>query len=134
VYAINAPATSGTNSALGCRDGMVTYGPSPIGAVDAVSGAAGQLHVIGWAADPETTAPIDVHVYVDGAFVVVAPAIGPRPDVALALPELGGAHGFDAAMPMPATGTHDVCVYGLNASGTAGENQLVACKKVSISP
>ena len=132
-FAINAPSSPGGNTLIGCGDAVVGLGSSPIGALDAVSSTGETLHVLGWGADPETTSPIDVHVYVDGVFAVAVPAAGARPDVGAALPGLGDQHGYDAALPMPAVGTHDVCVFGINAPGTAGANQLLACRKVSIS-
>ncbi len=132
-FAVNVPATAGSNSLLGCRTAAVSLGPSPIGALDAVSGTSGSLHLLGWAADPDTSAPIVVHVYVDGSFVKAAPADGQRPDVAAALPALGAQHGYDVAVAMPSIGTHDICVYGINAAGTPGDNDLLACRKVSIS-
>ncbi len=64
----------------------------------------GPLHVIGWAADPDTTVPIDVHVYLDGSFVSAATANGTRLDVGSALPGLGGLHGYDVVLPMPPVG------------------------------
>jgi hypothetical protein len=132
-FAVNVPATPGGNSLLGCGTAVVSLGASPIGALDAVSRTGDTLHLFGWGADPETTNPIDVHTYVDGSFVNATTAAGDRPDVGKALPGLGNQHGFDAVLPMPTVGTHEVCVYGINASGTAGINQLIACRKVLIS-
>jgi hypothetical protein len=111
----------------------VSVGPSQVGALDAVTGTGSSLHLLGWAADPDTPAPIVVHVYLDGSFVTAAPADGQRADVAAALPGLGAQHGYDVAVAMPVIGTHDVCVYGINAAGTPGGNDLLACRKVSIS-
>jgi hypothetical protein len=131
-FAVNVPATPGANSLLGCRTAVVSLGPNPIGALDAVSRTGDTLHLLGWGADPEAIGPIDVHIYVDGSFVVAATAANDRPDVNAALPGLGAQHGYDAVLPMPVAGIHDVCVYGINAPGTAGVNQLIACREVSV--
>jgi hypothetical protein len=132
-YAINAPGTTGGNALLGCRTIVVSLGPDPVGAFDAVTRGAGALRLAGWAADPDTTDPIDVHVYVDGGLVTVASAAGSRPDVGAAWAGLGSEHGYDVAVAMPDVGGHSVCVYGINAPETPGANRLIACRTVTVS-
>ena len=61
----------------------VESGRQPIGNLEAVTGGVGQIDVAGWALDPDTTASIPVHVYVDGAGVPYV-ADKQRPDVAAA--------------------------------------------------
>ena len=65
-YAINVAA--GNNILLGCRSVTVVgeQGRAPFGFLEAVQGVAGGVEVSGWAIDPDTTASIAVHLYVDG--------------------------------------------------------------------
>src|SRR3954470_11098748 len=69
---------------------------TPIGSLDVVQQhyADGVLetYVAGWAWDPDTAAPVDVHVYVDGQLWAYGAANGPRPDVAAAYPAAGPDH------------------------------------------
>jgi hypothetical protein len=52
-----------------------------------------RLRVSGWAIDPDTAAPIDVHTYVDGAFAGATRADQPRPGVGNGYPGYGPNHG-----------------------------------------
>jgi subtilisin family serine protease len=124
LYAIDPDG--GPNPTLGCRTVTVPE-PSPFGAVDVVRTIAGGVEVAGWAADPDTTTSIDVHVYVDGALRGVALANGERLDVAAARPSTGTAHGFRLAVPASG-GARQVCVYGINVAG--GVNALIGCRAI----
>ena len=53
----------GQDQLLGCR---TVRNAGPFGNVEAAVGGSGTLRVVGWAIDPDTTGPINVHVYVDG--------------------------------------------------------------------
>jgi len=123
VYMINKPA--GVNPLLGCR--TVTVGATPVGSLDMVRSTGSGVAVGGWALDPDTTASIDVHVYVDGAATVVR-ANRSRPDVG-ALYRLGNAHGFDAVVGA-VPGQHRVCVYMINTP--RGVNPLLGCRDVQV--
>lgn len=124
VYLINTP--SGPNPLLGCRT-VVVANASPIGALDAARGTATGIRVQGWALDPDTTAPIAVHVYVDGRAARSLTADRDRPDVGRAY-GLGSAHGYDVEVPATA-GAHEVCLYLINQP--AGVNPLLACRAVT---
>ena len=82
----------------------------------------------GWAIDPDTSAPIAVHAYVDAKGTALT-ADGSRPDVAAAFPGYGPAHGYSATLPA-SPGAHQVCVYGIN-SGPGG-NTLLGCRTVVV--
>jgi hypothetical protein len=104
---------------------------NPIGAVDAVRPATPTtINVNGWALDPDTTAPIPVAVYLDGAGIGWFTADGERPDIAAAFPGYGSSHGFDITVAAP-PGTHEVCVYGIN-SGTGSGNPLLSCRRTTL--
>jgi GH25 family lysozyme M1 (1,4-beta-N-acetylmuramidase) len=107
-------------------------GGNPFGTLDAAAGAGpGTLTVTGWAIDPDTPAPIAVHLYVDGSLVAAVPATDPRPDVAAAFPGYGEAHGFNTTLTGYAGGTHRVCAYAINtATGTI--NVLLGCRTVTV--
>ena len=124
-YGINAPGTPGSNALLGCR--VVNLAVSPIGALDSASRNGSSLTTSGWAIDPDTGNPIQVHIYVDGVFQEVVTAGNPRGDIGAAFPAYGANHGFSTTIPVTAA-RHTVCAYGINASGTPGNNVLLGCR------
>ncbi|MEI2766029.1 MAG: N-acetylmuramoyl-L-alanine amidase [Dermatophilaceae bacterium] len=103
-------------------------GALPFGAVDSVTSSTAGLRVTGWAVDPGSTAPIDVHVYVDATGVATT-AAWTRGDVAATYPVYGASHGFDVTIPAVA-GSHVVCVYAINIAGGWG-NPLLGCTSIS---
>lgn len=121
VYAINVGP--GDHVLLGCR--TVTNSVQPFGSVDSVNGTPDGITIAGWALDPDTADPIDVHVYVDGVGRAALTAKGDRPDIAAAFAGYGAAHGF-ATVIAAAAGNHTVCVFAINA--LAGSNQLLGCR------
>jgi hypothetical protein len=127
-YAINAgPGT--THTLLGCRD--VTVAVQPYGAFDGAERTAdGRLRVHGWDADPNTTAPIPVHVYVRSAAGTTGhnlTADRSRPDVERAFPGAGDRRGFDSVVAAPA-GRLEVCAFAINVG--PGDHQLLGCRTV----
>ncbi|TFV87776.1 SpoIID/LytB domain-containing protein [Blastococcus sp. CT_GayMR16] len=127
LFAINLP-TPGINPQLGCRTLVLKV--VPVGNFEAAAGRAADLTVTGWALDPETNAPIDVHVYVDGVNTATGRADGSRPDVAALYPDAGAPHGF--SFPVAAApGTHEVCVYAINVLQGSVNPQL-GCRTVDV--
>jgi GH25 family lysozyme M1 (1,4-beta-N-acetylmuramidase) len=126
VYAINVGSGT-TNPLLGC-----TRPPgNPFGNLElAAASAPGRVSVSGWVIDPDTTDPIDVHVYVDGRWGGAYRANGPRPDVVRAYPGAGPATGFAATLPV-APGLSQLCVYAINV-GAGTTNPLVGCRTVGV--
>jgi subtilisin family serine protease len=116
-------------SRLGCQ--RATVG-APFGALDTVTVSTRGLTVGGWAVDPSTPGPSQVHVYVDGVLRVATAAPIDRPDVAAAFPAMGPAHGFSSTVSQPA-GPHTVCVYAISATGVA-PNPLLGCRSVVVPP
>jgi hypothetical protein len=125
VFAINQQA--GTNILLSCR--RVLIGGSPFGSVEVIEGGLSSVHVRGWAIDPDTTAPIEMHVYVDGVGTSGIMANRTRGDVGAHYPDYGTEHGFDATLPA-AAGTHQVCVFGIDQGH--GANTLLRCQDVIV--
>lgn len=130
-YAIN---TVGAPVGLGCRDvvveasGTADLNRPPFGNVEVIGATTGLISVSGWAIDPDTAAPIDVHVYIgsDGAAVH---ANAERPDVGAAYPAYGSMHGFSFSKQV-APGSHGVCVYAIN-NGAGGHTPL-RCATVTV--
>jgi hypothetical protein len=125
VYGINAGP--GANVLFGCWTRTAMSGP-PVGALEAASGVDGGVQVTGWAIDPDTAAPISVHVYV-GATGTPLTADVTRSDIAAGYPAYGAKHGFTAKLPAT-PGTYDVCAYGINAG--PGANVLLGCRSVIV--
>src|SRR5690606_14862263 len=91
-------------------------------------GGDGTVTVSGWAFDPDTADPIQVHVYVDGKAVRSARADLPRPDVARAYGQ-GGSSGYRVTATATA-GDHEVCVYAINVP--TGPNPQIGCRTVFV--
>lgn len=123
-YAINVGVGT-ANTELGCF--TTTVSGMPVGAVENVQTVGQGLGIWGHAVDPDTAQPIDVHVYVDGAFAGGARADGVRGDLADRYPGFGAAHAF--GLTVPATpGPHDICVYAINTP--SGSNPALGCLTV----
>lgn len=88
-----------------------------------------QCHAaFGWAADPDRpNGPVEVHLYLDGAFLARTTTSAPRPDVHGAFPFAGPSAGWTTFVAVPDDGrAHVVCAYGLNV-GAGTENTTLGC-------
>jgi hypothetical protein len=130
VYAINTGPYGFTNPTLGCR--RVVVNGSPVGFVDSATRTGSNVTIQGWTIDPDTSGPIAVHLYLDGAFTGQSTAAGARGDLAVAFPAYGPNHGYSMGVAGLASGPHQFCVYALNAAGTSGGNPLLGCRSVTI--
>jgi hypothetical protein len=148
-WAINVGAGT-VNPKLGCRTVTVASAPVtpepipttptqpvptndrgnlPRGDVNDIRASGTTATLRGWAFDADSTLPIFVDVWVNGAWKASVYANAPRPDVKAAYPAQGNNHGFSAPLTLPA-GTHQVCVYAINAG--RGANPLLECQTVRI--
>jgi hypothetical protein len=125
ITATNAQGT-GSGTSVSAAPRALTAG-SPFGSFDLASAGPGSVTVAGWAIDPDTVAPIPVHVYVDGTGTALT-ANGSRPDVDAAF-GYGANHGFGVTVPASG-GSHTVCAYGINVA--AGSNVLLGCRVVPV--
>jgi hypothetical protein len=100
-----------------------------VGSFDVASASTGRIRVSGWAIDPDTTDSIAVHVYVDATATPFL-AANIRPDLELASPGYGIAHGFDVEVAA-GRGTHQVCVYAIN-NLLGAANTLLSCRSVAV--
>lgn len=127
-YGLNASGPGGTTT-IACRSFEIPH--QPIGNVDSLVRVPEGLRIQGWTLDPDSSAPIEVHVYARGGGRNLGPAQLARPDVAAAYPGYGEAHGFDAVIPMAGDGIVEVCAYGINVG--SGGNQSIGCRSVMFS-
>jgi len=125
-YAINVPA--GGNPGLGCRDVVVTNA-GPRGTLDLVAPTASTVRVAGWAWDPDTAAPVEIHVYAGSNHIATTNADRSRPDVAAGVPGAGEGRGFDLEIPI-AAGRHRVCAYAINVPTSV--NPSLGCQTVDV--
>jgi hypothetical protein len=106
--------------------------PGPTNQVNAAT-----IQVNGWVIDPDTTAPADVAVYLNGAWQSQTTADMARPDVGAAFPDYGDDHGFSITIPVGLDGggtgyvTDTVCVFGIN-TGPGTANTYLGCKSVTF--
>jgi hypothetical protein len=99
----------------------------PVGSLDVAAQTPAGITIAGWTIDPDTTAPIDVDIYVDGARTRVH-ADAQRSD--LASLGYGTAHGF--AFNAPASrGAHSVCVWMVN-DGARSPSISLGCRSIGI--
>ncbi len=119
-WAINVGV--GSHQRIGCRQ-VTVAGGSPIGFLDAMTRSGDEVTAQGWAIDPDTAEPVQLHVYV-GSRLSGALANTARPDVGRAFPGYGDAHGFSVRVPAPAGSS--VCVYAINVG--AGSHRLLGCR------
>jgi hypothetical protein len=125
IKAIAINVGAGSNKVIGTR--RVVFSGNPFGAFDSVTPlGGGRVRVAGWAIDPNTTAPIRVHVYSDGRGVASILADRERSD--LARFGYGTAHGFRADVNV-GPGAHSVCVFAINVG--SGSNVRLRCLPVN---
>ena len=128
-FAVRPAGTTGVNANIGCYTVTTTDNPVSFHKIEAWPVRGNDYWIVGDAHDFNTLKPIRVHVYVDGRGVksVLANWDG--------LSHVGDgdmAAGFNPTIRLPKDGkVHSVCVYGINATGTAGDNvQLPSCVKI----
>ncbi|MBF4591189.1 glycoside hydrolase family 6 protein [Curtobacterium sp. VKM Ac-1395] len=102
---------------------------SPVGTLDAASGAAAAVRVSGWAFDQdEADTALTVRVTVDGRVAGSGLADRARQDVGDTY-GVGAAHGYDVTVPA-AAGTRTVCVTAVNVS--RGADERLGCDDVTV--
>ncbi|GEA88657.1 hypothetical protein [Cellulomonas cellasea] len=125
-YAIDT--AGGANTPLGCRSVNVvnTY---PVANFEQLTANGTAVTLSGWAVDPDTAGPIDVHFYVNGAWGGSVSTTGVRSDVARAYPGTGDQHGFTRTFTA-GPGTHQVCTYAIDT--TNANNTPMGCRTVTV--
>ncbi|MFF2633060.1 hypothetical protein ACFVR6_09305 [Microbacterium sp. NPDC058021] len=125
-YAINVGQGS-SHRVLGCHT-LVSQSGSPRAQIDQFAFVDGTLRIAGWALDPDVTDSIPVHLYVGGTGYGFA-ADRDRPDLAAHYPGYGTRHGFAETVPL-SPGTHQICLYAINAG--IGSNVVLRCTTVMM--
>ena len=125
---------NGNRIQLGCANVNPPPG-APMGILDSATGVAASggspagIAVSGWAFDPDTSSPIDVHLYWGtGATPVTANAS--RPDVDNVY-HRGPNHGFTARVTAPSGSSGELCAYAINVPGPS-DNPLLGCRTYSV--
>ncbi|MFV0317040.1 MAG: hypothetical protein ACK5O2_08775, partial [Microthrixaceae bacterium] len=117
----------GDDRLLGCENVEVSDG-NPRGVLESVvTPAARRIAVSGWTFDPNTPAPSDVVVNIDGALAARVTADRQRPDVGAAFQRPNS--GFLAEVPA-SPGTHQVCVAVFNTG--PGHDRLLGCSTITV--
>jgi hypothetical protein len=131
-YAIDLPG-GGPSTLLGCHDLSKPSPKDPIGSFDAAYAAPGQIHLLGWAGDPDGRSITRLRVFYDGArpYVSEMPVLEPsadraRPDVKAAFPKLSSTTGFDLTLPIT-PGVHTICIEGQNTGPSGLHNLDLGC-------
>jgi hypothetical protein len=123
-YGINTAA--GAHTLLGCWMVEVSNA-APFGVVETTTSDGSGFTVNGWTVDPDTWAPTDVHVYVDGVGTrIVADLV--RPDIS-AIFGHGDRHGFSKRFAAT-RGQHQVCIYAINTD--PGNHTLLGCHVATV--
>ena len=125
LYGINTGP--GTSTQFGCR--AVTVSSNPFGAIDAITTGPSAVTARGWAIDPNTSAPIMVQMYIDARANALTWADLSRPDVGAAYTSYGPNHGYTLTMATT-SGTHTVCLYGINSG--PGASIVLGCRAVTV--
>jgi hypothetical protein len=121
-YAINVGEGS-TNPHLGCRTVVVpASGFDPSGTLDPLRRTGIVVTVSGAVGDPDASAPVELHVYVDGAGRAILRATGADAG--------DGRRRFSGDLTVPA-GRHTVCVYAIN-QGHGTTNPQLPCRTVDV--
>jgi hypothetical protein len=121
VYGINVAA--GVNGAPICRTVSIPTG-NPFGVIDSAVNNGTAITVNGWMIDPDTVSAIQVQVFVDGVLKGTATANGVKSGLGAAFPGYGDNHGYSYSTSTAYTGTHQVCVVGINTGGGANGSQV----------
>ncbi len=124
VYAISVG--NGGNRQLGCAN----VSGNTVGHLDNATRRPGTVAFRGWALDPDTTAPVPIHVYVDGVGAYIGTASTNRPDIGSLYPEYSNAHGFN--LELPVVGDHTVCAYAISTGRKP--NITLGCTRTSGTP
>lgn len=105
----------------------VLGGEEPIGAVDRVSRSGDSVTVRGWVFDPDSPAPVQVEIRVDGQVVATVDADTLRADVDATWSE-GAARGYVATVQVDNTVARQLCVYADNIG--PGDRLLLGCEVI----
>lgn len=105
-------------------------GTAPFGNLESVRADGDGIRVVGWVADPDTTAPIAVTLSSNQRTITAVAGLH-RPDVGAAHPRVGPNHGFDVRYPGLGPGVHQICVWADNV-GAGNRARALGCADVDL--
>jgi hypothetical protein len=114
----------GSDRSIGCISVSVTGVNTPIGWVDSFTSSGSLVIAKGWTIDPDTAAPIQLQLAVDGGAPVDFTAGDAYPSLGTSFPGFGDNHGFAAQISIP-SGSHSVCITAVNDA--PGVNRVLGC-------
>ena len=124
-----SPATAATGSFTVANPRPLPAGVvNPLGVVDSITSTPGQVTITGWTFDPDSTDPIEVHVYLNGVGTPFVANLS-RPDVNSAFAGSGPNHGYSVTVPVTTTGLQTACTFGINVG--PGANTLIGCPTIA---
>jgi hypothetical protein len=113
------------------KDGDKAACVDPVGSIDVLGQVlTDQIHLAGWAFDPNTTDPIHLSVTDNGGTPTDITADGPRADINAAFNGVGTTHGYDQLMTPTAGATHRICATAKNTG--AGTDTSLGCKTITL--
>ncbi len=130
VYA--AETSYGALTKLGCK-GFNTP-TNPRGNYESLVPTATGATATGWALDPNTSNPIDVQIYVDGAYRLTTQASGNRPDVGAVYPSLGVRPRLVGRRSAHAPACAIRCARSPSTSGPARSTHHSGCRDIGADP
>jgi hypothetical protein len=133
-------STGASSVTLGWGDANVGTTYPPTGVSDSVTaqtsiGSVTRVNLAGWTVDYDTSRPLTLHVYEDGAagvgtFVGASTANTFRSDIQTAF-RLGNNHGYNVTLYGRTAGSHSYYVYAINANG-GSTNTLLGSATVTV--
>ncbi len=115
---------------ISCQNVAMPSG-NPFGSLDSATGGPRSIIASGWAIDPDTVGPVEIHTYVDGKWGGLTIANTSRPDVGNVYAGYGANHGWRLTIGNVGPGAHQVCAYAINQAGGT-TNPLIACRTVVV--
>lgn len=128
--ALSAPVTATVGSNQSNPLSPALNSEAPIGEFQLADMRNNEVIVAGWALDPDTNAPINVHIRIDGVLKKVGPALTNRPDIGAAYGQ-GNNHGFYFRVPTT-NKVQQICAWAINNAGTP--HKRLGCKLTSAQP
>jgi hypothetical protein len=120
----------GADRAIGCKTVTAISGNTPFGWLDSFVLSGNGVTAAGWAIDPDTVAPVNVQLVVDGGAPLTSSASANYPNLGAAYPGFGDAHGFNVSTGTLGTGSHTVCVTVVN--DVPGTDRVLGCSTFAV--
>lgn len=127
LWALNT-GTGGVSRIGDCQ--IVQLGGSPVGAFTGVTSSPEGMRLTGWAIDPDTAGPVEIHVYSNDVRRLVFAADATTQTVPAAWSPFGAAHGIDRSVALP-EGSNRICLWAVNV-GVGEVKPIGDCRTVNV--